>query len=114
MNLVERLHKTGLYDRRRSLVKLAEAKLNPFNDIGSYLVLRATLDRYLAANSLYDRRYALRNLDRLNCLLVLCQFAQMGRCNERDWAAALRSDHIERGGNPPQRRQLDNPALAPR
>ena len=29
MNLVERLHKTGLYDRRRSLVKLAEAKLEP-------------------------------------------------------------------------------------
>jgi hypothetical protein len=165
MNLIERLHKTGLYDRRRSLVKLAEAKLNPFNDIGSYLILRTMLDRYLAAdwsrmtkkqrderdrlakwldgvepdiarslverhwpvsagaierplrelkNSLYDRRYALRNLDRLNCLLVLYQLHQMGRCNERDWAAALRHDHIKRGGRPPTRRQLDNPALAPR
>lgn len=165
MNLIERLHKTGLYDRRRSLVKLAEAKLNPFNDIGTYLVLRALLARYLAAdwsrttakhreerdrlvkwldgveadiarslverhwpvsagaiemplrelkNSLYDRRYSLRNLDRLNCLLVLYQLHQMGRCNERDSAATLRHDHISRGGHPPERRQLDNPGLAPR
>jgi hypothetical protein len=60
------------------------------------------------------RRYALRNLDRLNWLLVRYQLHQMGRRNERDWAATLRPDHIGRSGTPPLWRQLDNPALAPR
>lgn len=42
-------------------------------------------------NSLFDRRFALRNLDRLDHLLVLFQMAQIGLADPTRWAHILQS-----------------------
>lgn len=64
-------------------------------------------------NSLYDRRLVLRNLDRLDDLLILFQLARLGLASEPQWARVLRDHHLRRGGKPPARRRVDNPALYP-
>jgi hypothetical protein len=64
-------------------------------------------------NSLYDRRFALRNPDRLNHLLVLFQLAQIGLADAHQWAHVLHDQHLGYQGAPPPRRRVDIPALYP-
>lgn len=64
--------------------------------------------------SFTDRRFGLRNLDRLDDLLSLMAIQINGDANARTWAKILRENHRDHAGTPPPRRLVDNPALAPR
>jgi hypothetical protein len=64
--------------------------------------------------AIYDRRANLKNLARVEHLLMLAQLRQMGHADEREWAAVLRSNHLAHEGTPPPRRQVDDPALSTR
>lgn len=64
-------------------------------------------------NSLYDRRFALRNPDRLSHLLVLFQLAQIGLADAHQWAHVLHDQHLGYQGAPPTRRLVDMPELYP-
>lgn len=63
--------------------------------------------------SLYDRRLALRNMDRLNHLLVLFQLDQLGMADPHWWAHVLHEQHLGHEGEPPPRRLVDKPELYP-
>lgn len=64
--------------------------------------------------SFTDRRFGLRNLDRLDDLLSLMTIQINGDADARTWAKILRENHRHHAGTPPPRRLVDNPALAPR
>lgn len=67
----------------------------------------------MVKNSLYDRRFALRNPDRLSHLLVLFQLAQIGLADAHQWAHVLHGQHLGYHGTPPPRRLVDRPELYP-
>ena len=62
-------------------------------------------------NAIYDRRANLKNLARIEHLLILAQLQQMGVADKRKWAAILRENHLAHHGTPPPRRLVDDPAL---
>jgi hypothetical protein len=64
-------------------------------------------------NSLFDRRFALRNPDRLAHLLVLFQLAQIGLADAHQWAHVLHDQNLLYQGAPPPRRSVDRPELYP-
>jgi hypothetical protein len=64
-------------------------------------------------NSFYDRRFALRNLDRLTDLLVLMQLEQLQLDDARAWAHYLHDQHLSYAGRPPPRRLVDKHDLWP-
>lgn len=74
------------------------------------------LEHYLRRikKSLFDRRFVIRNLARLDHLLVLMQLAHLDVADEVHWARILRQLHLDYGGAPPPRRRVDKPELNPR
>lgn len=64
-------------------------------------------------NSLYDRRFALRNLDRLTHLLALMQLAQLQFDDAHAWAHSFHDQHLAYAGHPPPRRLVDKHELWP-
>jgi hypothetical protein len=64
-------------------------------------------------NSLYDRRFALRNMDRLTDLVVLMQLAQLELDDAHAWTRILHDQHLDHAGRPPPRRGVDKPELWP-
>lgn len=55
---------------------------------------------YVVKNALKYRRKVLRNLQRLDHLLVLLQLRQNGRIDERAWAQVIRRQHEPYEGHP--------------
>lgn len=61
---------------------------------------------------LYDRRYNLKNMERLQHLLYLIHLCINGLDDERAWEEVLRKNHEGHQWAPPPRRLVDNPELA--
>lgn len=103
------------------------AKLRRWLDGNEELVVRSLVENHWPVSvgsleqplrwikqSLTDRRFGIRNLDRLDDLLLLMTLHLNGEADPRAWAKLLRENHRSHQGKPPPRRLVDNPALAPR
>ena len=105
--------------QQKAMVKLGRWLTNSQNAIARSLVEKhwpvtvGAIERPLREmkTAIYDRRANLKNLRRVEHLLLLAQLRQTGCADERQWAALLRSNHLARDGTPPPRRQVDDPAL---
>lgn len=69
---------------------------------------------YVVKTALEYRRKVLRNLKRLNHLLILLQLRQNGKIDERAWAQVILRQHETYNGQPPPRRKVDDPVFRPR